>query len=242
MTQGWIRAWRKLYDPGHKLAPNKRDPSCRRDAWLDLCQMAQHQPHKHAGVVLQAGDVVIAVRVLADRWGWSKSRVSRFMIWLTSEAMIETVSGTPSGTVYRIVNYDTYAIARDTERDSQRDTERDASGTAAGQEQECKNERRGERAGRKVPVPDGWEPSARHREKADGYGVDVDMEAEKFLAHHEARGNRFVSWDRAFDTWLLKAREFAAADRAAERAADPRPHPYKPLLISEMPWMKDGAA
>jgi len=136
VDRGWIPAHRKLYDPDHILAPSKRDPSCRRDAWLDLCQMAQHSPRTHHGERLERGQALVAVRTKAQHWGWSKSRVSRFLLWLASEAMIGTVRGTPYGTVYRIVNYDTYAVAQNGERDTQRDTERDASGTAAGQEQQ----------------------------------------------------------------------------------------------------------
>lgn len=139
--RGWVPAWRKLYDPSHKLAPSKRDPANRRDAWLDLCQMAQHADHSQNGIPLRRGEVLVAVRTKAEHWGWSKSRVSRFLLWLASEAMIGTVTGTPYGTVYRIVNYDTYAPSQIPARDSERDSERDASGTAAGQEQEQKNRR-----------------------------------------------------------------------------------------------------
>ena len=135
MSNSWIPAWRKLYDPSHKLAPSKRDPASRRDAWLDLCQMAQHKPRRHRGVDLQTGEVLVAVRTKAEHWGWSKSRVSRFLLWLASEAMIGTVRGTPIGTVYRIVNYERYAIVGNGERDTSRDGERDRSGTGAGQEQ-----------------------------------------------------------------------------------------------------------
>lgn len=85
-------------------------------------------------------------------------------------------------------------------------------------------------------MPDGWAPNARHTDKAAREGVDLDREAEKFLAYHASKGSRFVSWDRAFDTWLLNASDFARG-----RKTDPRPHPYQPLNASEMPWNRKPA-
>lgn len=136
---GWHPVWRKLYDTDHWLAPTKRDPSNRRDAWNDLCQMATHQPRKVRDHVLGRGELIASVRTLGDRWKWSKSRVERFMSDLEARTSIETVCGTPDGTVYRVVNYDDYAVLATPKRDSERDSKRDTSGTAAGQEQEQKH-------------------------------------------------------------------------------------------------------
>ena len=55
--------------------------------------------------------------------------------------MIGTVGGTPDGTHYRILSYDTYAVLGGSERDGVRDTERDASGTAAGQQRDSSGTR-----------------------------------------------------------------------------------------------------
>ena len=137
MSRGWIPAHRKLFDPDYWMAPTKKDPASRIHAWLDLCQMAQHETYEHAGERLNQGEVLVSVRYLSTRWGWSKSKVDRFVDRLKCGTQIGTVRETPRGTVYRIVNYDTYAIHRDSERDTQRDTQRDRSGTRAGQEQQC---------------------------------------------------------------------------------------------------------
>lgn len=212
MRDGWIPAHRKLYDPSHPLAPSKRDPACRRDAWLDLCQMAQHTPREQRGERLERGEVLVAVRTKAEHWGWSKSRVSRFLLWLASESMIGTVRGTPIGTVYRIVNYDTYAVLWDGERDTDRDSERDASGTRAGQEQPLTSKQEPPlsppRRSPKRPLPDRWQPTDQHRERAQAEGVDADREAEAFRNHALANDRRQVDWDRAFTTWLLRAKDF----------------------------------
>lgn len=215
MSNGWIPAHRRIYEPGHWLAPSQRDPSCRRDAWLDLCQMATHQPRETPkSGVLDPGELVASLRTLGKRWMWSKDRVKRFVSELEVRTAIETLRETPDGTVYRVVNYETYAISRYTDRDNERDTKRDRSETEARQEQQLNQETPpiGPPLGkRKTRLPDGWRPTAQHRERAQIEGVDCDREAEKFRAHHGAKGSRFVSWNRAFTTWLLKAGEWAGS-------------------------------
>ena len=136
----WLPVHRRIYEPGHWLAPTDRDPSNRRDAWIDLCQMATAESREtaHSGV-LQRGEIVVSVRTLAKRWHWSKSRVQRFVSDLEARTAIGTVRGTPDGTIYRIVNYDTYAVGGNGARDTKRDKVRDTSGTAAGQEQEVRS-------------------------------------------------------------------------------------------------------
>jgi hypothetical protein len=66
--------------------------------------MATHQPT--AG--LKRGEMRMSVRFLAERWKWDRCRVERFLRRLKSETAVETVSETPHGTIYRVVNYDIY--------------------------------------------------------------------------------------------------------------------------------------
>lgn len=55
----------------------------------------------------------------------------------------------------------------------------------------------------KVELPTGWKPSEAHRAYANQHGVvDLDLEADAFAAHHEAKGSLFADWDAAFRTWL----------------------------------------
>lgn len=55
-----------------------------------------------------------------------------------------------------------------------------------------------------TPIPDGWTPLDRHREKAATEFIDIEKEAEKFVSDALAKDKRFVNWDRAFDTWLSR--------------------------------------
>lgn len=210
---GWIPAHRKLFDPEHPLAPNKRRPASHIHAWLDLCQMAQHKDGFYQkGERLDQGQVVASYSFLADRWCWSRSTVHRFFKRLESATMVATLRETQIGTVYSIVNYDTYAVVREVSRNSERDT----SGTPAEPEQPYNHLTTttggAKKTKRKHQIPDGWRPTDAHREKAAGLRVNCDIEAEKFADHHAANGNKFVSWDRAFSNWLRKAAEFQKRD------------------------------
>ena len=55
--------------------------------------------------------MVASLRTLGNRWHWDYRRVQRFMNGLKTRTAIETVRETPDGTVYAIVNYDTYSVA-----------------------------------------------------------------------------------------------------------------------------------
>lgn len=62
---------------------------------------------------------------------------------------------------------------------------------------------------RLTPRPENWAPGEAHRARAAELGVDVAFQADQFCSFHDSKGNLFVSWDRAFWTWLGNAREFS---------------------------------
>src|SRR3972149_6638782 len=188
---GWGPAYRKVFEPDHWLAPTKRDPASRRDAWFDLVQMATWKPREtRSSGTLNRGELVVSIRTLAKRWKWHRCKVERFVSELRTRTATETVRETPDGTVLRIVAYDTYAVVENWKRDTQRDTKRDSGETAARQEQERKKLRRTDNPplvpppdkARKCALPDGWTPNDRHRSHALSAGLNMETEAEKFRA------------------------------------------------------------
>ena len=56
-----------------------------------------------------------------------------------------------------------------------------------------------------VELPADWIPTANHAELAIKRGRNLSEEAEAFRAYHLARGNKFKSWDQAFNSWLRNA-------------------------------------
>lgn len=156
-TDGWFKAHRSIFR--HPLFMD--DPACRAFAFMDLVGMAEFEPKRRSIkgqiVDVQRGQFVASVRFLCDRWKWSHGRVQRFLAEMESENMIGTVSGTPSGTVYCVVNYDTYQDMRYTERDA----ERHGDGTPTARIEERKN----------LPTP----PSTDAGERATALPADTDI-------------------------------------------------------------------
>lgn len=72
-------------------------------------------------------------------------------------------------------------------------------------------------ASRRVSAPKGWQPNEKHAAMAAANNIDAAAEAEKFLDHHGAKGSKFVDWDKAFNTWLRNAIQWAKPTEAAAR-------------------------
>jgi len=223
---GWIPAWRKLFDPDHDLAPTRIVPASRGWAWLDICQMATHKPRQtaHSGT-LGVGEMVASLRTLGRRWKWSKDKVRRFVRELEASTRIATLRETPSGTVYLVVNYETYATPPTDERDTQRDTQRDRGETAARQEQPLDHSTStetdlfgngvtpsltassiGEMCGR---VGAEWKLKSGIKEwaaKLDGEAryarLDIPHEILRCAEYHEGNGKKVKAPDRAIRNWL----------------------------------------
>lgn len=50
--------------------------------------------------------------------------------------------------------------------------------------------------------PSDWTPTKAHLSFGAKYKLDVELEAQGFRSHHDAKGNQFVDWNAAFSTWL----------------------------------------
>lgn len=98
------------------------------EAWLDMIQIAQFGPReivttKFGTIKLGRGEFVMSQRTMASRWGWTHQTVRTFVnsaefrsrihtrppqVAHTSDPRPATHPATQAGTVYVIVNYDTY--------------------------------------------------------------------------------------------------------------------------------------
>lgn len=109
--KGWVKIYRGIED--HYLWAD--EPANKMSAWIDLILMANHKESKMVinskVTTIPPGTVCVSIRFLAERWKWSKTKVSRFIDLLEQDKMIQkcgTVSGTPSGTLINLVNYRDY--------------------------------------------------------------------------------------------------------------------------------------
>lgn len=114
---GYIATNRSIFE--HWIARNPK----RFKAWQWLIADAVHAPQGRRGpwgvIHLERGQLATSVRILARKWRWPKTNVSRFLRRLRRDGMIEsktgTLNGTPSGprldhmiTVITICNYEQY--------------------------------------------------------------------------------------------------------------------------------------
>lgn len=114
-SKGWIKLHRTMRD--HYLWGDK--PFARGQAWIDLLMMASHEDNKFmlGGDLIEskAGDVVTSEVKLMDRWGWSKTKVRKFLKLLETDQMIIKKADRKKTTIF-IVNWGKYQNGETTEK------------------------------------------------------------------------------------------------------------------------------
>lgn len=121
-NKGWICVHRKILD--HFLWQDK--PYSKGQAWIDLLLMANHEDKKtlYQGqlVEFKKGTVNRSILSLAQRWGWDRKKVRKFLDVLEIEEMA-TTNSTTHGTTITIINYGVYQDVGTTKRTATRTTE-----------------------------------------------------------------------------------------------------------------------
>lgn len=143
--QGWIKLHRQIAD--NDLWLDK--PFSKGQAWVDLLLITNHAK----GLVkvkngltfpVERGECGYSVLALADRWGWSRGKVDRFLLSLEGQKMIQIMdTKTDSKTdalnrnIIKVLRYEEYQ-----QTDSKTDTKTDTKRTLNGHKQECKNDKK----------------------------------------------------------------------------------------------------
>ena len=109
LSNGWIKLHRKILD----CFIWQDKPYDKARAWIDLLLIAMHHDKKmlidDEVVMIQRGSFMTSIVKLADRWGWSRNKVVRYLDMLESEHMLNT-KRTSKGTLVTIVKYDDYQL------------------------------------------------------------------------------------------------------------------------------------
>lgn len=112
---GFIKLDRQLME--HWLWEDK--PFSRAQAWIDLIYLANHETKDfvQGGTLINGkrGNVYRSKTWLAERWGWSRKKVTSFLNLLEKEKMVLVNGirlGTVNGTVITIVNYGKFQDVR----------------------------------------------------------------------------------------------------------------------------------
>ena len=86
-------------------------PFCAGLAWIDLLLIADHTTHielwRNTPTEFKRGDVNYSFLELSERWGWSRTRVKRFLNNLQNEHMVD-IKADNRRTIITIVNYGDY--------------------------------------------------------------------------------------------------------------------------------------
>ena len=135
---GWIAIYRSLAD--HWLYDDK--PFCFAAAFVDLLILANYKDKKtlHRGqlIVCERGTVNVSVKILAERWGWSRDKARSFLDKLASDGMV-TLDIDTWRTVIRINNYDTYQMGLTTDSATDSATDSTTGSTAGAQPRRTTN-------------------------------------------------------------------------------------------------------
>ena len=124
-NEGWVKMYRSLTD--NWLWEDK--PFARGQAWIDLLFLANHSEQKTFidGNLekIERGQIITSIRKLCDRWGWSNTKVRKFLKILESDSMVSIKNDTKK-TVITLVNYSVYQDfenEKTTQKRQQNDTE-----------------------------------------------------------------------------------------------------------------------
>ena len=115
--KGYIKIYRDIRE--HWIWEDK--PFDKARAWIDLIMIANHEPRTilFDGILMtiNRGQHMTSLMALSERWGWTRSKVKRFLDVLKAEHMINTKRNR-HGTLITIVNYGIYQDTRNTKRNT----------------------------------------------------------------------------------------------------------------------------
>ena len=104
---GWIKVFRKILN--HWLWEDK--PFARGQAYIDIVLKANHSENTKCFngnlITINRGEIITSIRELCTDWGWSNSKVKKFLTMLEADKMIEVKSDTKK-TVIKVLNYGKY--------------------------------------------------------------------------------------------------------------------------------------
>lgn len=108
MAYGWISIHRKIQDD---WVWNDK-PFSRGQAWIDLIMMVNHDDNTIIfdgnPKTVTRGSCITSIQKLCDRWGWSNTKVKKFLKNLQEDEKILFKIAPRKATAVTIVNYDKY--------------------------------------------------------------------------------------------------------------------------------------
>ena len=222
--KGYIKLDRSILD--HWLWSRK--PFGMGQAWIDLILLANHKDVKRYrdGKVktFQRGTITTSYDTLAERWGWDRKKVMRFISVLISDGMVSK-NGTTHGTTVSLVNYDKFQGGGTTDGTTDglpmglpMDYRWTADGTQTKMNNNDNNDKNEKNERGQSPTPTSSSPPSLEEVKLYAQVTGAVSDPETFFRYYEerdwkrTRGLPIDNWRKTFDTW--EARE--KRDRAEQ--------------------------
>lgn len=212
-NNGWIKLHRKIIDNWIWDDPEKLR------AWLDILLMVNHEnkqiPFNGHIKVIHRGEKLTSLSKLAERWKWTRNRVSRF-IDLLCEAEMVTADRTANGTLLTVVNYGIYQSQRYTdEATNEAANEATSEATHEAQTRINKNYKNVKNDKREGNAPHTFTPPDEQEVRDYCKAMDYKMNVSLFMAYYEARdwclshGKKMADWKKAVTAWAIREKSNA---------------------------------
>lgn len=204
---GYVKLWRAVQDD--PLWTEK--PFSKGQAWVDMILLANwkdsHFFSRGIRVDVRRGQMAWSVVSLAERWGWSRNKVLRFLDYLEAEHQIEQQANNVT-TLISLKNYEKYQ-ENGTSDGTPNET---PNGTSDGTHPK-KGKKEKKTTGGKFTPPGVGEV----RDYCESRQNGIDPQA--FVDHYQSNGwmvgkNKMKDWKAAVRTW------------EARRKNEPRPEKY----------------
>lgn len=195
MNDGWVKITRSC--ASHWIYSEK--PYDKFHAWVDLILLASHKDVKLLIEgelrLIKRGSFHTSILKLADRWGWDRKKVSRFLVSLERDGMV-TTDRTTHGTTVTLVNYEKYQGQGTTDNPTNDATTTPTDGQPLPTIKNIKNIKKGRI---------GMQPT---REEVHAYKNEIGscVDADKFFDTYEKSGWRtgedpINDWKAVFRKW-----------------------------------------
>ena len=117
LDKGYIKLYRSIRD--NWVWEEK--PFSRGQAWIDIILSVNHKDTKIMfdgnSILVKRGSFITSISKLADRWGWSRKKVTRFLNGLRDDSMLD-FKCTTKGTCISLRNYALYQENGNSKRNS----------------------------------------------------------------------------------------------------------------------------
>lgn len=218
MSEGWIKLHREV--TSHWIWEID-EPFSKRGAWIDLLLMVNHKKRKlyFDGELIECrrGETITSETKLADRWGWSRTKLRSFLELLENDGMIKKHTKNKRYTIVSICEYDTYQKSETTEKQNSNNTK-----TSQKQQKNInknvKNDKKvkntiGDSENSDYEIPEQSDVEEYFKD-SEMIPEDIPLEAEKFINHYEDEdwtknnGKRIKNWRRQAGTWKANYKKF----------------------------------